>query len=196
MGRAKLKREVRCEELARLEEAARTEDEFKNVVKWYDKLDDNRERKERYHEQSMFADMFDWDLEDWYDDWFDDAAHTIEPYSDLIHMCICEFHDLVEDADVSRLYKKIPTEKQRKIFFIRTIIGCSGEQISECHEMSDRNVRKLIDLMIENIRDALFYILDGRRALKESLTNEQLLFCDNYLPSRMKKKSIDNPDGK
>ena len=48
----KLKRDIEREALARLESAARTTDDFKNVVAWWDRLDNNRERKERYHEIS------------------------------------------------------------------------------------------------------------------------------------------------
>ncbi len=46
----KLKRELRREALTRLEEAARTQTDFDEVVAWWDKLDENRERRERDHE--------------------------------------------------------------------------------------------------------------------------------------------------
>ena len=42
-----LGRELRAQALARLEDAARTQRDFENVVAWWDKLDANRERKER-----------------------------------------------------------------------------------------------------------------------------------------------------
>jgi len=50
MLRETLKRQARAEYLRRLENSARTEDEFQEVVAMYDKLDENRERRERYHE--------------------------------------------------------------------------------------------------------------------------------------------------
>ena len=43
--RKKLKRELRAEALARLEDAARTQKDFENVIAWCDKLDVNRERR-------------------------------------------------------------------------------------------------------------------------------------------------------
>ena len=46
----KLKRDMEWEALTRLEEAARTEADFREVVKTWDRLDANRERRERYHE--------------------------------------------------------------------------------------------------------------------------------------------------
>ena len=48
--RKKLKRELEREALSRLEDAARTEEDFQNVITWWNRLDANRERKERYHE--------------------------------------------------------------------------------------------------------------------------------------------------
>ena len=46
----RLKREIRAEALKRLEEAARTESDFLTVVDEWNKLDRNRERRERDHE--------------------------------------------------------------------------------------------------------------------------------------------------
>ena len=43
----RLKREIRAEAVRRLEEAARTEEDFRVVVGEWDKLDQNRERRER-----------------------------------------------------------------------------------------------------------------------------------------------------
>ena len=46
----RLKREIRAEALRRLEEAARTESDFLSVVDEWNKLDRNRDRRERDHE--------------------------------------------------------------------------------------------------------------------------------------------------
>ena len=45
-----LKRELREQALKRLEDSARTLKDYENLVAWYDRLDANRQRKERYHE--------------------------------------------------------------------------------------------------------------------------------------------------
>ena len=47
---AMLHREARALALRRIEESARTEDDFQKVIEWWDKLDENRERRERDHE--------------------------------------------------------------------------------------------------------------------------------------------------
>ena len=50
MLRETLKRQARAAELRRIENSARTLEEYQGVVDMYDKLDANRERRERYHE--------------------------------------------------------------------------------------------------------------------------------------------------
>ena len=55
-AKKKLKRELEQEALARLESAARTVSDFENVIAWWDRLDANRERRERYHEVSRSGD--------------------------------------------------------------------------------------------------------------------------------------------
>ena len=47
MGQKQLVRDVKREALARMEDAARTEDDFRAVVEQWDKRDENRERRER-----------------------------------------------------------------------------------------------------------------------------------------------------
>ena len=41
-----LHREARALAIRRIEESARTEEDFKEVIRWWDRLDVNRERKE------------------------------------------------------------------------------------------------------------------------------------------------------
>lgn len=47
-----LKRDIKAAALDRLEQAAKTPEDFKAVIKRWDSLDENRERKERYWEIS------------------------------------------------------------------------------------------------------------------------------------------------
>jgi len=50
MERKQLVRDVKREALTRMEDAARTDSDFKAVVKQWDHLDKNRERRERLYE--------------------------------------------------------------------------------------------------------------------------------------------------
>ena len=53
MLRNTLKRQARADLLWRPENSARTVEEFEELVNMYDKLDANRERRERYNERSQ-----------------------------------------------------------------------------------------------------------------------------------------------
>ena len=55
-----LKRESRILALKRIEESARTEKEFYEVIDIWNRLDDNRERKERAHEIGRPESILEW----------------------------------------------------------------------------------------------------------------------------------------
>ena len=62
MAKELLKREIKQMALTRTEDAARTENDFNGVIELWDKLDDNRERKERDHEVARADEiMLYWD---------------------------------------------------------------------------------------------------------------------------------------
>ena len=144
--RKQLKRDLDREALDRLEGAARTAEEFEVVNREWDRLDRNRERRERYYEQLVTNAMFDWD--------FRDMVTYDEDLLNIIFRCICQMHLLTANPKLSRLVDKA-TDKQKAVFFTRYILGCSVAKIAACHGMTERNVRKLIATMIKNIHDGL-----------------------------------------
>jgi DNA-directed RNA polymerase specialized sigma24 family protein len=170
--RKQLKKDLKREELTRTEEAARTDEEFDELIAEWNKWDSNSERRERYHEQKLSNEMFDWDI-------FDRQIRRNKDFTDDFSMCVCEMHNLVADPDISRLISEA-TAKQKAVFFPRVIVGCSTTKIAHCHGMTDRNVRKLIDLMIDNIREELYDILIKRRETKVFIGRKQRKFLDLY----------------
>ena len=179
--RGQLRRDVRREELTRTEEAARTEKDFDELTKEWDKWDANRERKERYHEISLADAMFDWDI-------FYKQMRREKDFINEFFMCICQMHNLVDDPDILRLIGKA-TDKQKKVFFTRVIVGCSTKIIAHCHGMTDRNVRKLIDLMLDNIRLELYDIFVERSEAGTLLVYEHRRFLDTYKDIYQRKKN-------
>jgi DNA-directed RNA polymerase specialized sigma24 family protein len=177
--RKQLKRDIAREERIRNEEAARTEKQFRDVVSEWNRLDKNRERRERGHEYSVYEQMLDWDT-------FDERVHTNDDHATLMCFCICEMHHLVEDRDISRLINKA-TDKQKEVFFWRILCRLSTTKIAELLGMTDRNVRKLIDLMVKNIREKLRPALESRPV--ETLTLEQKKFLEIYIPSNEEERT-------
>ena len=113
--RKKLKRELRAEALDHLEDAARTQQDFENVVAWWDRLDANRERRERYHELSRSGE--DIPLEygasvneiffpDTLNDVLEKQLHTGD-FLDVIFCCPYDIHELVAEEDLSKILVEI-----------------------------------------------------------------------------------------
>ncbi len=59
-GRKMLKREIERAALARMEDAARTVEDFEQVIARWNHLDENRERRERDHEPLFSAPLIEW----------------------------------------------------------------------------------------------------------------------------------------
>ena len=109
--RKKLKRELRAEALARLEDSARTQREFENVIAWWDRLDANRERRERYHELSRSGDDVPLDYgasanELFFPDMLNDVLEKQlrkGDFIDAIFYCPYDIHELVTEEYLSKI---------------------------------------------------------------------------------------------
>jgi hypothetical protein len=183
--RKQLVRDLKREGLARLEESARTEYDFEPVIKRWDQLDANRKAREEYNETLMSGDMFDWSVFD-----EEDNMRTKGDFFPLIFPCACKIHELVDDPDISRLLNKA-TEKQKMVFFPRVLKGCTTKKIARCYDMTDRNVRKLIDLMLDNLRRDLYHALKNRYKTDSSkATLREKVFLANYIPKKKGKEKV------
>ena len=100
-----LHREARALALRRIEESARTEDDFQKVIEWWDKLDENRERRERDHEIGRSTVPLEWDADELYlsdRPSYDMVLKTLllaGDFLDLIFDSPETIHELVTDAD-------------------------------------------------------------------------------------------------
>ena len=109
--RKKLKRELRAEALARLEDSARTPRDFENVIAWWDRLDANRERRERYHELSRSGDDVPLDYgasanELFFPDTLNDVLEKQirkGDFIDAIFYCPYDIHELVTEEYLSKI---------------------------------------------------------------------------------------------
>jgi len=158
------------ESIERLEDAARTVEEFEEVVVWWDKLD---KRVQEAFEKTVWStdnDKFDWNK---------CAANMNQAdISYLLYQCICQMHNLIEDDDLSRLFDKA-TDKQKRILYLRIIRGCTPQKIAVCLEMTDRNVRDMEKKMTENIRKGFYIVLKKRQEGKTWLRKHEIDFINN-----------------
>ena len=168
----KLKRELRKEALTRMEEAARTVTDFEKVTKAWDKLDANRERKERYHEFKRSGD--DIPLEYGrakygaaFPEWLNDPNYSAIQHGrnlDVIFNCTYELHQFTDHPILLKILKDLKMEYKDVLFF--TIIReMSTKEFGELLDQTDRNIRKKRMRLLKRIREELYEGLKDRKNL-------------------------------
>lgn len=184
----KLKRDLQREALARLENAARTTADFHNVVSWWNRLDSNRERRERYHEVSRsgldipldYGAALDGEIIPY--DVNDVLIKQIRKgdYIDVIFHCPFELNELVTDGDLSKILKKL-CDEHKEIIFNNIVRGTSTKALGKIREQSDRNIRKVRATALKKIHKALLKVLLSRKEKGYPLTMDEKLFIEKAL---------------
>ncbi len=189
----RLKRDLQREALARLENAARTTADFQNVVSWWNRLDSNRERRERYHEVSrsgldipldygaaLDGEVIPYDVNDV-------LIKQIRKgdYIDAIFHCPFELNELVTDGDLSKILNKL-SDDHKEIIFNTIVRNMSTKALGDIRGQTDRNIRKVRTTALKKIHKALLRVLQSRKENGIPLTlNEKLLI----------KKALDGSKG-
>ena len=184
----RLKRDLQREALARLENAARTTADFQNVVSWWNRLDSNRERRERYHEVSRsgldipldYGAALDGEIIPY--DVNDVLIKQIRKgdYIDVIFHCPFELNELVTDGDLSKILKKL-CDEHKEIIFNNIVRGTSTKALGKIREQSDRNIRKVRATALKKIHKALLKVLLSRKEKGYPLTMDEKLFIEKAL---------------
>lgn len=196
-AKKKLKRELRQEALARLESAARTVSEFHNVVDWWDKLDANRERRERYHEVSRSGDDVPLDYgarEDGlcFPDTLNNVLERQERrgvFLDRIFNCPYEMQELVTEAYLSEALAAL-SEDHREVLFFSAIRLYSSARIGRMRGQTDRNIRKVRNTALRKIHKKILPALRQREETGQPMTMEERRFL-----VEMKDTDIDKDGG-
>ena len=189
----KLKRELEREALLRIENAARTTDDFKKVIAWWNRLDSNRERKERYHEISRsgldipldYGAKLDGEIIPY--DVNDVLIKQIRKgnYIDAIFHCPFELNELVTDGNLSKILDKL-SDDHKEIIFNTIVRNMSTKALGDVRGQTDRNIRKVRATAIKKIHKSLLRVLQSRKENGIPLTlNEKLLI----------KKALDDNKG-
>jgi len=206
MLRETLKRKARADYLRRQENAARTVEEFNEVVDSYDKLDENRERRERYHEIGRSENKLlksETEKADRYTDPEQREAARENSYSGgaIIPPPLChpywrelmrgdfinyifdsagEMWQIVGDWQVGRLLKDDLTDKQKESLFLSAVRLATTEQIGCYTDKTDRAVRRLLADALERIRIPLASMIKARLDDELPVTLEKRRFLEWY----------------
>lgn len=172
-----LKRELRAQALKRLEDSARTIRDFENLVAWYDRLDANRQRKERYHELFRGGDdvPLDYGAAEgglYFPDTLNDVLSKLErkgDFIDSIFYCPYDIHELVTDGDISNILREL-SEDRKFLMFLWALRQYSSVRIAAIRGQSDRNIRKVRNTMLKKIRKKLLAALTEKVQTQQPLT--------------------------
>lgn len=157
--RGLLKRDIRRMALTRMEDAARTPEDFAKVIKEWDRLDLNRERRERYHE--TLRNGMDFPLE--YGATEDGACfptnmnHVLAKeirkgdFLDAIFFCPFEIHELVTEEYISEMLSALKGE-HKELLFLLAVCGYSTAKAAAIRKQSDRNIRKVRTTVVKKLR--------------------------------------------
>ena len=190
-----LKRELRAIALKRLEDGARTVSDFEEVIREWNHLDDNRERKERYHEIGREN---------------IDSKKDVAPlaivipapinhaywrqlmkgdYIDIISNCPYEMHNSLSDEDYSKIIYDLKDDHKELIYFLY-LRDFTTSQIAALRNQSDRNIRGVRSTILGQIKKKVLMILVDRQGEDFSFTLEELDFLSRHeeeIPATMEK---------
>ena len=152
-----LHREARALAIRRIEESARTEADFQNVLYWWDKLDANRERKERDHEIGRSAVPLEWEADEMY--LSDRPSYDMVlrklllagEFLDIIFDHPETIHELVTDAELSGILKDLKPHLKNMLYYL-FLRDYSTTKYAESIGKSDRNIRGIRETALKKIR--------------------------------------------
>lgn len=185
----RLKREIRAEAVRRLEEAARTEKDFQAVVEEWNKLDRNRERRERDHENLRGDVPLEYQAvpePKLIPHWMNNPAYRqlmAGNFLDILFDCPYEMHNLTADTFISRMVEELSEEHKEVLYFLSLRLY-STTQLAAIRGQSDRNIRKLRKIIRKKLQRQMYDHLCSKQ--ENGLTLRERRFLEEY--SKIAKK--------
>ncbi len=179
-----LHREARALAIQRIEESARTEADFENVLYWWDKLDANRERKERDHETGRSTVPPEWGAYELYlsdSPSYDMILRRLMLAGDFLDIIFDHpetIHELVTDADLSKILKELKPHLKNMLYYL-FLRDYSTLEYAESIRQSDRNIRGIRETALKKIRKLYGGILTYRQENKLPMTLDEKYFLEN-----------------
>ena len=179
-----LHREARALAIRRIEESARTEEDFKEVIQWWDRLDANRERKERDHETGRSTVPLEWDADEFYVSGkpsYDMVLRRLLLAGDFLDFIFDRpktIHELVTDTDLSKILKELKPHLKNMLYYL-FLRDYSAMEYAESIGQSDRNIRGVRETALKKIRKFYTDVLTYRKENSLSMTIDEKYFLEN-----------------
>ena len=142
-------------------QVAQTQAEFDELIKELDRLDRNRERRERYHE-ILQEEYIPGGEEIYSGRIFPAALDSPESklilrgmFLDLFYNCPYEMHQLTADPFLSRIVDEL-SDLHKETLYLLSLQYLSTSQLAHMRDQSDRNIRKLRDSYTKKLQKQLY----------------------------------------
>ena len=181
----RLKREIRAEALRRLEEAARTESDFLTVVDEWNKLDRNRERRERDYENLRgdvpleFQAVPDPKIAPLWMNLPRFRQLCQGNFLDIIFSCPYELHELTANRFLSKLFFAL-SDEQKEVLYYLFVKQYSTTRLAAIRGQSDRNIRKLRMTIQKKLQKRMYEHLSEKLENDHSFTLREREFMEEY----------------
>ena len=191
-----LHRETRALAIRRIEESARTEADFENVLYWWDKLDANRERKERDHEIGRSTVPLEWGADEWYLSTrpsYDMILRRLMLAGDFLDIIFDHpetVHELVTDADLSKILKELKPHLKNMLYYL-FLRDYSTAEYAESIGQTDRNIRGIRETALKKIRRLYGGILTYRKENRLPMTIDEKYFLENGVRKKKNTRQLD-----
>ena len=200
-------------------QVAQTQAEFDELIKELDRLDRNRERRERYHE--ILQEEYIPGGEEFYSGRiFPAALDSPESklilrgiFLDLFYNCPYEMHQLTADPFLSRIVDEL-SDLHKETLYLLSLQYLGTSQLAHMRDQSYRNIRKLRDSYTKKLQKQLYghllqkkqsgvglsfrekeFLTQYELALKESGTANVKVKKDNKYPKRIRKNGAASSTG-
>ena len=199
----RLKREILAEALKRTEESARTLKDFQGVIAEWDRLDRNRERRERDHENLRGDVPLEFQavpepriVPPWMN--APDYRQLCSGFFlDILFDCPYEMHELTADEFISNMIRNL-SEEHKEVLFYLSLRLYSTTRLAALRGQSDRNIRKLRLTIHKKLQRAFYQHLQEKQAAGNSLTLREQEFFRVFgeLLQTMGKNAVIRPENK
>ena len=186
-GKRKLVREMKAEALDRMERSARSEADFNKVTEMWDKLDANRERRERDHEiflgDTPADSVVEYSQATVIPRWKNDPTERqlqSGNYLDYLFDCPYEMHDLLSREYIRKAVYSMKEEHKELLFFLYLRMY-SPQRLATLRNQTDRNIRKVRDVALRKLRKRVYRDLDRLKKKGYSgITQRELAFLETF----------------
>ena len=173
--------------MRRLELSARTTQDYRTVVTWYDREEQSRMRKERRYE-SLRGDI---PLEYGALPEAEIVPHSMSQptfrqicrgeFDDYLANCLFTMHDLTDKPYLRRIIYDLKLDHKEIVYFLGIRLY-PAKKLAALRGQSERNIRKVRDTARRKIQKKAYGVLTKKQEHHDDLTHQEQKFLKAYNP--------------